>query len=180
MKFKAQSAGEKISRLIRHHVNPKQGMSYEILNSICETFCTQLYKGLHHATTIPFECLKHFAMFTIIVLLPGTVTGHFVTIHITPSTIFYIDPYGFPCFNSDVLRFISRLKTHTKWKKRVLFTNVKQIQHEKSVYCGMYAVLYALYFDSVKNQKKLKLCFPKRPSLTNDKRCKQYLNKIIS
>ena len=168
-----------LKRLLSNHIHPKLGLSVELVNSICKSICSKKYKGLYVSHSIPFDQLKHESTFTIIVLLPGRSTGHYVMIHATPSTVFYVDSYGLPCFDKNARSFLKKLATDTKWKKRKLFVNNKQIQHPKSMYCGLYAVLFAKYFDKNDHKEKITLKFPVSQSLSNDKRCVKYINKLI-
>ena len=169
----------KLVSIINNHVASKFGITKTLLNSICSSFAPNLYKGLFSPQEIPFQKLKKLSHFTIIVHLKGLTIGHFVTIYVSPTTIYYIDPYGFPCLDQNVRTFLKKLRNNTKWMKRNIFYNEKQIQHRKSVYCGFYAILYVIYFDSNVNQNKVTIKFSNN-LFNNDMLCKQYINKLIS
>lgn len=165
-----------IKKLISPHVDSKLGITVSLINSICKTLCPNRYIGVYESHQLPIKKLINKNYFTIIILLKGTVTGHFVTVHATPNSILYIDPFGLPCFDLVVLKFLNTC-INKKKKPRVVLMNTNQIQHKKSVYCGMYAVLYALYFDSDNNCMKLN--FNKTSLLSNDNKCKRYINQLI-
>lgn len=170
-----------VSALVSKHAD-RRGMTKSLLDSICRTLCPNLYKGLYNASDIPIATLQNFKSFTIILFLTSkdlgvsasTNVGHFVTVHATPSTILYIDPYGLPpCFHPHVAKFL-----HAK-KKRVVLVNRKQVQHVNSTHCGLFAVLYAVYFDDPSREKRFALRFPRKATPNNDKLCKRYLNEML-
>lgn len=171
-----------LSKLVSLHANPHLGLTNVLLNSICKSFCPTHYVGLYSPEKIPVSRLRKLSKFTFIILLSGAPTGHYVLVHASPSTIYYIDPYGLPCFDGKVLKFLyssSGKKKEKKKKKRAVLINKRQIQHEKSVYCGMYVVLYSVYFDSSLRQSKVNIKFHQNPSLANDKLCIQYINSML-
>lgn len=171
-----------LSTLISQNVN-NRGMTSKILNKLCQILCPNNYVGLYTPLNIPFKKLQKMKSFTIIVFLSPNKGlyryGHYITIHANSSTITYIDPFGLPCFDKNIQKLLYMYCKKSKKNRRNVLINNKQIQNEKSVYCGLYAVLFSLYFDLPTQTKKIKLYFKSKGSLANDKLCVTYLNKLM-
>ena len=97
--------------------------------------------------------------------------GHFVCILQEKNVIFYIDPVGLPCLSKPLRAML------VKSGKKILF-NSSQIQHFQSVACGMFSVLFLLYFSKKKRGFKMK--FDTVDKKRNDSLCFKYLQKIVN
>jgi len=84
-------------------------------------------------------------------------------------TLIYIDSFGHPVKDSRVKQFIKARAPNLP-----LYYSSTQIQSKSSTYCGLYAVLYTLYFDRCNNFKG------KRKSTSNVIGRQQYVWKPIA
>jgi hypothetical protein len=157
-------------------------MSNAAVAGLCRLYCTGgrfgEFAGVFPADRLPLHLAAR-SRFLLVVNLgeighPSDPTppprGHFVTVAAGPSGVLYIDPYGLPCLQPRVNRFLRLCR------RRVL-ANWRQVQDLRSVYCGMYAVLFAAYLDRKPN---FKLRFHKagRDLRRNDTLCARYLRRM--
>lgn len=165
-----------ITNMIESHVSRGKGISNALVERLCKKFCSNDFKGVYAANKLPIA-LASVGRFSIIVNL-GEVegddttlpVGHFVCITAEPNSISYIDPYGLPCIQPKVLHFLRE-------SRRPMWENVRQIQHFDSPYCGLYSILFTVYFD--KDAKRwLRMNFSKRDLRQNDRRCVNYLERL--
>ncbi len=161
---------------IRLHAAEGKGVSNILLNRIARLVCTNDFKGVFAANKIP-RVLAGRPRFIIIVnlgvRLPGRAklpVGHFVCISARPNEIDYVDPYGLPCLQQNVLSFLSDCARQVRENKR-------QIQDFESPYCSLFSLLYAIYFDKANFNIKIK--FNKTKLKANDQKCMQYLIALI-
>jgi hypothetical protein len=177
---KAMSVMTKLTRRVNSNVQASSGLTNTTVDKFCRLVCSSDFKGVYSADYIPLKMAAR-TTFIIVVnlgLRKGVRTelplGHFVTLVATASDIYYIDPYGFPSAVPHVNRFLRLCR------RNVCF-NFKQIQHFKSVYCGMYAILFACYMDKANNQgNKFKLKFKSKNLLQNDNLCVKYMRQLIA
>lgn len=162
------------ARFISRHVNPRWGISKKLIQNMGRSLCPNYFKGVFLSSKIPRMKLYKEETYTIIVLIKGQygLTGHFVTLHGTPTCIYYIDSLGLPCVDPALRSFLSNIK-----QKRYVLTSNTRIQHPRSMYCGLYSIMFAVYFDS--NKRKIRLNFKQRATLENDKLCIKYLHSMI-
>lgn len=97
---------------------------------------------------------------------------HFVTIIVFKTYALYIDSLGLSCTNSDISNFLISLN-------RSIFFNSVQFQNVNSIFCGFYAMLYVLYFDSNKNSQIMGKIRFTHDLVKNDIICVKYLNKLF-
>lgn len=165
-----------VAKRVREHAVPRLGVTNRVLRNFCTRLCSDLFKGVFSADCIP-PSLAARAHFIIIVNLSqkrGPSVGHFITIAASPSSVQYIDPYGLPCWQPDILSFLHSCK-------RKIRLNLRQVQSFKSSYCGLYALLFACYLDRKRwKGNKFKLVFERKKLRENDKLCVAYLKKIVS
>lgn len=167
-----------IAKLAKSHVSKGKGISNVLLERLCKKMCSKRFKGVFAANKVP-RLLAGLSRFTVIVNL-GEVdggreklpVGHFVCIAAEPDRVAYIDPYGMPCMQPKVLSFL-------KDTRRPLWENDRQIQHFDSPYCGLYAVLFTVYFDK-EAYEWMRLKFNKRDLMANDKKCVEFIEKLIT
>ena len=165
---------------VRYHASEGKGISNPLLNRLARLVCSQNFKGVYAANRIPRGLLR-LPRFTIIVNLGEKTAspkplpiGHFVSLSFDRESVFYVDPYGLPCLQPRVLRFI-------KDSGRQLWENRVQVQHWDSPYCSLFALLFTLYFDTPRRREvaKPKLLFHRKNLRLNDAKCVYYLNKLI-
>lgn len=163
---------EKVAELVKEHVSKDWGMTNDMVNDIAMALCPNLYKGLYmpeHLLRISMagNILQQQQQqpFTMII----NVGKHFVTVVSHEKYVLYLDPFGIPCMQPQVRQFLRGL--HSK-----IFYNKTQIQQLKSKHCGLYAVLFALYYDVPARSTRLK--FDENASEKNDKLCTVYLHKL--
>ena len=164
---------------VREHVRSGSGVTNTLVNRFCREICSSDFQGVFSADCIPLRLAAR-PRFIIVVNLgkrkgvEGELpVGHFVTIAASPSTVTYIDPFGFPCVQRDINTFLHLCG-------RRVYTNLRQIQHFNSVYCGFFAILFASYLDRRHHAKKkiFQLRFKDTNLYQNDKLCMKYLQRI--
>lgn len=89
-----------------------------------------------------------------------------------PAGVTYVDSYGLPCFQPDVLAFLAACRRPVRF-------NLRQIQAAESKACGFFALLYILYIGQRLN---FKIRFARSSSrlASNDGKCFGYLRKILN
>lgn len=176
-----KSLGKKVSDYFNEHVNSSVGISNQLLNRLALGMCSRDYLGVFAADCIP-PFLAGRPRFIVILNLARKKSGHqsvghFVTVLANPNSVYYVDPYGMKCVQPDVERFLRECG-------RTVRQNKRQYQDMKSVYCGMYCLLFAAYADrrNSANPPKFKLRFfrQKKKLLANDTKCVQYVRRLIN
>ena len=168
---------KRIRAVIKSNIAPKKGMTNVAVNDICLMLNLKLYQGVHAADRIPSH-LHRCRQFTVIVNLAtrreAQAVGHFITIYAQPEHIFYIDSFGLPCWQKDVRRFLKNCR------RPVVFSD-RQLQAVNSSHCGLYAILYTLYFDHPR--RNFHMTFERnidgRKNKKNDVLCIKYLNQLV-
>ena len=161
---------------VKGNVLPKKGLSNGLVQRFCKLACSSDFKGVYSADYLPpkLPALSNFIVVVNLGVRKGVryklPAGHFVTIYATPARIYYVDPYGIPSVEPHVNQFLERCG-------RPVVCNLRQIQDFGSVYCGLYAVLFACYVDKRPN---FRLLFERRRLLENDKLCLDYLQKLFN
>lgn len=154
-----------IAHLLGKYVSRDWGMTNKTVDYIARLLCPNVYVGLF----MPNELQRKKNVckpFTMIV----NVGRHFVTIYCHDDFVLYMDPFGLPCLQSRVRDYLCSLSTS-------LFYNKTRIQHQRSKHCGLYAVLFALYYD--KPDRNIKLKFKDGVNnQSNDRTCLLYLQKL--
>lgn len=155
---------------INANVKEGLGMSNGLLERLCRRETTQDFKGVFSADQIPTR-LSACSKFIIVVNLgrSNQQDGHFVAICGDPDRMYYFDSYALPCFQPDVNKFIRECR-------RPIISLTKRIQGFKSVYCGFYAMMFALYHDK---KPDFELLFSESDFNANDDTCVRYLRKLI-
>lgn len=170
---------DRMSRRARVHVTSNGGLTNEWVNNFCKTACYSGFYGVYSADYIPPR-LHVRRTFIIIVNLGqrrgvrGEMpVGHFVTISGEPDRVTYIDPYGLPCEQVHVRRFLNQCR-------RPIVYNSRQIQDFNSVYCGMYAILFTLYIGKRFGVRSLfQMRFFRADLLRNDDLCVKYIRRLL-
>lgn len=165
------------------------GVSNVFMEDFLSHFPLVNFKGVfnsHNINSHFFENVSPGENFSLIVniLEDSNEGGHFVCIVGTQKAITYIDTFGLVCIDPSIQKFIQTcVKKHFKSDKCKVLFNDKTIQHEESNYCGLYCVLFIIYFDECCTYFKEKnhLNFHDKPAqlMKNDAKCVYYLKRII-
>ena len=147
---------------LANHVNAFYGISNDAVDELCRLLSPTHYGGTFAAEDLPKK-IKTPSNFII------NIGGHFVTLVVQPKYCLYIDPFGLPCLNQYLQKCIRLLD-------RALYYNQRQLQSPKSLYCGLYCILFTLYFDKA---RKNKLTFHRKKLLANDRRCLYYIHEMV-
>lgn len=160
---------------MRVNVSAKSGVSNVFLDRFTRLVCSTNFKGVYSADYIPAG-LAALTRFTLIVNLgerrgvrgPLEV-GHFVTIVGLPDKMLYVDSFGLPSLQRHVDLFLKNCG-------RKVVCNERQLQQFDSVMCGLYAAMFAAYFDQ---ERPFPLKFDRERLERNDKLCVSYLRRLI-
>ena len=185
--MRSEDAGSKraksehdLQRLVEYvssQTHPGLGMTNELLQNLTSQLCPNFYRGLYMAKEMSTVNDNQYRNSTFIINLGS----HFVTLHVRPDAIIYVDPLGQPCQNPHVQRFIRQCK------RPMVLHNRRRIQSQKSIYCGLYALLFSRCFDTPASQwpipfpLKFRRCLPtsSNNSASNDQLCVNYLRRFI-
>ena len=171
LKLKFQKAMELLSTIIKSKT--KDGY----VNTDIEKFMTTpgicpSFQGVFSSDILPKE-IQNGCLITNL-SENGEFGTHFVTIVIKDHSILYIDPLGMKCEVEDIQSFLKK-------SKRSVLYNTEQIQSMFSNECGMFCMLFCLYFDQcyiMKKRAPFPLIFSKNRE-ENDKICLKYVNKLV-
>ena len=103
--------------------------------------------------------------------------GHFVSVVVGRRSVIYIDSFAAPLLRAEVGALFSRLQRDAKYA-RTVYVNQRQIQSLSSTFCGMYAVLFSLWY-LVDPSRRPKQVFHDKSLARNDKLCLAYLKEMI-
>ena len=150
------------------------GISNDLVGRLCSSICTDRFKGVFSADLIPATRLLRDGAgdFAIVVNLATSdrPVGHFVAVCADSRRVCYLDPYGLPhSYQEDVARFLRRCGRPVEDPRR-------QVQSFDSVYCGLYASLFAAYWD---RRADFALDFSDKDYAGNDAKCVDYLKRIV-
>lgn len=129
------------------------------------------FAGTYSCDNIPPH-LQAVKRFTIICNLSkvGQLGSHFVLITSRGMDILYFDPFGRPCSNHDINRFM------TGCRRKIVY-NDRQIQSPISTKCGLFCILYAIIFDSSQD-KNTRIIKWSHNLFANDKICIRLLKQF--
>lgn len=172
-----------IVRGVEEHADPVKGMTNTLVERFCRLICSAEFVGVFSADCLPAERLLKEVNFVVVVNL-GEVkrrrsrglplpVGHFVTLVGTDDQTRYFDPYGFPPSQPHVLSFLRRRR------RRIVNCVRLQVQDFGSKNCGLYAMLFAAYYDPGRAKPPFRLKFFQRGLRKNDRVCARYLRQII-
>ena len=165
---------KQIQHRVNEHVQTGKGISNDLIRNFCSRYCNKNFKGVYTADRIPKFLAGRKSFVIVVNLAPrgdgGKKEGHFITLVGRRDVIIYIDPYGIDCWQKDVKRFL-------KGCKRPVIYNKNQIQGFNSVFCGVYAILFATFMDGTTPPFQLK--FSQSNFKINDKLCMFYLRKLL-
>ena len=159
-----------LSSQLKQHVNENWGMTNSILNDLAETLCPRLYAGMYAPHQLKSSRLRtRTKPYTLIV----NVGNHFVSIYVSKTVALYVDSYGMRIFRPKVREFLKSLEVP-------VFFNDRQLQSGHSKYCGLYALLFCMYFECYSNRSmQTYFNFHKLAGPGNDRLCIAYIKKLI-
>lgn len=158
------------------HIN-KNGLSNILLEDLMKMAMNDVadsaYQGVYTHFNIP-SSLKQLPNFSIIV----NVGAHFVAIYATPQYILYLDPFGTPIMQANIVHTLT-----SEEYDRPIFTNCRQVQALDSTHCGLFSCLFVLHLETKRLQtpfyKDVQLKFVSKNLTKNDFLCIKYLKRII-
>ena len=171
-----------IARSVMDVVNRTRGVTNQAVENFCHAICEgdarNNFYGVFASDEIPRHLLT-LDKFTIIVNLAerrrGQLNGHFVTIcTLNKNSILYIDSFGHPPYQKHVRQF---LRECVAIGERQFYRSSRALQPLDSSFCGLYAILFASYFN--KATRCLKISFIPGSDERNDKRCIEFLKKLV-
>ena len=175
----------KLTREIAPHVDAERGVTNELIRDLCHILCPNYFRGVfssHELDAVAdrrrFVGSGYFSVIVNISAQPPPADGHFVLIHARPSRLLYLDPFGAPCQDAKVMSFVKKCRGD-----RPFYENKRAIQSPLSTFCGMYAVLFALYYDfSHPPVARIEWIRSSDPFvlLKNDRICIKYLKLFIN
>lgn len=152
------------------HISPLRGISDRVITDFLKNCgISPKYIGVyccHHLADLSRTSVV--TRSTSFILILNVRSSHWVTIYKLPDYILYVDSFGQPASDERTRSFLFALGAP-------VFYNEKIIQHPTSSFCGMYACLWALIFDSKIKENPI---FSTH-LLSNDKLCMKILKKYI-
>jgi hypothetical protein len=164
----------RLSERVGKNVLPRLGTSNKAIDKFCRHVCSVDYRGVYSIDKIPTTRLAPRATFLFILNLGDAgrgEDGHFVAVCGRPDSLLYLDPFAHPPPKDE------RLRSFFKLCRRRLYCSRRQIQDYKSAYCGLFALLFVWYVDA---GCPFRLKFDRLRLRQNDKRCVDYLRKMIT
>ena len=166
-----------MQKILRNEVHPQKGATIRLLDSFLRTALgggSNAYYGTFPADMIPKHLLRT-KRFQIIVNTsrtddPPEQGGHFVCVEASPTHIVYIDPFGLPCQQEDIVQFILNCGREES------FYSDTQIQHKSSVFCPLYCSLFVLYYHL---KPSWNLDFSSSDLKSNEQRCIAQIKRHI-
>lgn len=174
----SRGAAEDTSALIEDAVQLRNGITNELISELCQRICegdeNNNFIGVYAVDEIPTSYLRTRDNFSIIVNLAARskreLIGHFVCIAANAISLIYIDSFGLPNMFPGTRELALQCR-------RPQFVQQTQLQSFESQYCGLYAALFASYFNA--SERRLKLHFAHHPTAQNDEKCVRYLHELI-
>lgn len=170
-------AARRILTNVSHNVFPDEGITNDVLHNFLTILCSEDYLGVFNINNLPHEITQEDNFHMVL-----NTHKHFVVLFVTPKEIVYIDPVGNPPpsgqFNRELQAFIKDTKRRSNGPNRKLIISDREIQAANSTFCGLYCMLFMLFFDHRLTKPRLK--FTSTPSMQNDKKCVSYLLKIVN
>jgi hypothetical protein len=196
-----------LDKYLNLHVSQFDGISNKLINSLAKEICPLLaeqreayfndgnnlpyFQGVFCADKIPKRLLSKKEPFTLIInlyrsdgykssykLSEQVLSGHFIFLHFTPKLIYYLDPIGLDIKQKDVKIFIKNYCQ--KNPQCEVKSNNIPIQHMDSKACGLFSLVFVLAAENGIDYRKgyFKWHRGKKTHL-NDKKCKEYLIKMV-
>lgn len=180
-------------------VLPGRGVSSLFIDGVLQKYCSD-YVGTYASDNIPLARLSKLDRYSLVCnLSPAHLPGsHFVAFTVDERRIVLTDPLILPTrfIGEGIRKFLrSAATTLAKKKKkikrrRIVLKPSRQIQSSGSLFCGLFAMVYVMHFDSGVRGKPNKLDFKsvRRPDRDdedddgrdNEELCIKYLMQMIS
>jgi hypothetical protein len=151
------------------------GMSNHELENLCRQIVGKQFIGVYpcDAHPNPHSVPKDFCI--VFNLSHQYDTGtHFIAVLRLMNKIIYFDSFGKPCSNIHIQMFLNCLKPSAK-----IVHNRKQLQHEKSIYCGIFCLAFlCVCFSHRQPLRKFQSKFTTNPKM-NDKKAEMLVLRYI-
>lgn len=140
--------------------------------------CTAIgFSGVFSSNNLPSKLIKKNCFSLICNLSRDTEPGtHFITIIFYSTYIFYIDSLGLPCLNKDVRNYLDHFNLP-------IMCNSQQIQDSQSVFCGFFCILFILFYEARRDDKKKLVALEWNTKLDclklNDEKCIQNICDLL-
>lgn len=166
------------------HIN-KDGLSNQMVAEVMNEFLhssrlgkegRKRFFGVHPWDSLPnADVFKQISLrpketFTLIV----NIGGHFTSLVIKEKHVIYIDSFAGQFIPAEVRKLLARLE---QTGGRKIYRNVNQIQSYTSTHCGLYSVLFCVWY-LLDPQDRIKIQFYPTQLEKNDELCVQYLKEI--
>lgn len=166
----------RLKKGLEDNVHPQKGATIVLLDSFLRAAldgAPNSYYGTFPADMIP-PTLTGADRFQIVVNTsrttdPPELGGHFIVIEGDRDSVLYIDPFGLPCSQPDISRFI-------KDCGRKGYYNKTPIQDTGSVFCPLYCALFVLYYHV---SPSWELSFSSSDLKSNEKKCMEQIVRLI-
>lgn len=150
------------------------------IHSFLSRMNLQDYRGIFASDDIDPTLTKTKNFSIVVNILPinqSHQVGHFISIIGRANSVLYIDTLGMECIFPPIARFLEKCQ-------RPIFYNEKQIQSMSSNYCGLFCILFVLFFDRKKKKHKNttnRLLFYKKNKnlIKNDRLCEMYIRTFM-
>lgn len=181
---------EMLLRGVEEHADPERGLTNTVVERFCRLVCSSAFAGVFSADCIPERRLCTAPAFCMVVNLgerrrkdgrprrAPLPLGHFVAISAAPDRreVRYFDPYGLPPTQPHVRRFLLRRRGEDGRVR----SQLRQVQHFDSKCCGLFASLFAAYYDPGRaSPPDFPLRFHRVRLRRNDALCARYLRRLI-
>ncbi len=157
------------------HSSPTRGMSNTALDRLARLMLSRCYRGLFPVDRIPAATLARCRDFCIIVNLgrTGSGDGHFVALVADGDRLRYLDSYALKVTVPELAAFLAGCG-------RKVIPSRRPVQSLQSQTCGLYALLFAAYFDPGRRPPPdFSLRFHRRKLKSNDRLCVHYLRNLL-
>lgn len=169
--------GKRLKAALQNDVDPKKGTTIRLLDSFLRAALgggCNAYYGTFPADKIPQHLLE-VERFQIVLNTSRTTDppgsgGHFIVIEGNRDRIMYIDPFGKPCTQPNIVDFILGCG------RTQIYFNETAIQDKTSVFCPLYCALFILYHHL---RPSWSLDFSRTDLKSNDQKCLLQINKLI-
>ncbi len=170
----------RLARQVDGHLYPRRGISSEFLNNFLTMVCgeEEEFAGVASIDQLPrlrrTVAPRH--RYQLVINLgdrtSGSLDGHFVALVVTPSLVYYTDPFGLPPPPD------RRLTAFLRACGRPVRVSKIQLQDFRSVYCGLFTMLLVWHANA---GRPFPLRLPRRPRgdfLKNDQWCMRMLRRL--
>ncbi len=169
------SEAQELLHGLETHTNLSRGMSNTALDRLARLMLSRCYRGLLPVDKIPAAALARCHDFCIIVNLgrAGSGDGHFVALVADGDRLRYLDSYALKVTVPELAAYLATCG-------RKVIPSRRPVQSRQSQTCGLYALLFAAYFDpGRRTPPDFSLRFHRRKLKSNDRLCVHYLRSLL-